>query len=302
MGTWSTGPGAPPIGAEERAGQEAYEGRALARARAKLDAFRSGALPDGPAGRAWGGFVAYCVLVLPLALLLLGAAVVGFVGAVEDSGCPYGIDRRVEATVWVVLMAGLTALAFWGAWAIWAGSKPDRPDRALLAFYRAVANGRFERAQRLVLSADLDDFPRHQPQIPNLGQPSGRSFPFAAPGAFATYWSELLRSHMWPYCLVRLKGVKVTRLGPDLAVAELTATFQMNTQIYWLLVFASLLIAVIVDLATRKRVTVDLRKILVRVGDEWHLLSGDFQGYEEWEMNWLPAPTPEASPYRGGQL
>lgn len=299
MGPWSTGPGAAPVGSQEHAAREAYEGRALSRARSKLEAFEAGRLPDVPAGRAWGSFVAYCLTVVPFALLLLAVSVAAYADSFCAGRCGGGAEQMALA-IPVVVMVGLTALAIWGAWAVWVGSKPDTPERALKSFYRAVANGHFDKAQRLVLSADLDDFPRYQPQVPNLGQPSGRIFPFSAPGAFASYWSELLRSHLWPYCLVRVKRVRVTPVSRDVAVAELTVDFAMNTQIYWLLIFASLLIAVIIDMATRKRVTVELRKVLVRVGDEWHLFSGDWQGYEEYEMNWLPAETPEASPYRGG--
>jgi hypothetical protein len=45
-----------------------------------------------------------------------------------------------------------------------------------------------------------------------------------------------------------------------------------------------------------------MRRILVRVGSEWHLLAGDFQGFEEWSTGWLPPPPAGEGPYRGGEV
>jgi len=42
----------------------------------------------------------------------------------------------------------------------------------------------------------------------------------------------------------------------------------------------------IVDLATRKTVVQEMRKILVRVGDEWHLFNGEWMGIEETDVGW----------------
>jgi hypothetical protein len=75
--------------------------------------------------------------------------------------------------------------------------------------------------------------------------------------------------------------------APDIAVVDYKLRLTMNTQLWLLLVFVALLIAVIVDFATRKVVKVELRKVLVRVGDEWKLLNAEWQGYEDYDLRWL---------------
>ena len=95
--------------------------------------------------------------------------------------------------------------------------------------------------------------------------------------------------------------MQTTKINDRMVVADFEVTFTMNTQLWWLLIFVALIIALVVDLATRTVVKQNLRKILVRVGDEWHIWDGGWQGYDEFDTNWLPAPSSEGSPYREGR-
>ncbi len=57
-----------------------------------------------------------------------------------------------------------------------------------------------------------------------------------------------------------------------------------NTSLWYLFVLlgcVGIVIGAIVDAATRRTIEDDVQKILVRVEDEWHLLSGEWQGAEE---------------------
>jgi hypothetical protein len=73
----------------------------------------------------------------------------------------------------------------------------------------------------------------------------------------------------------------------DVAVIDYKLKLIMNTRLWLLLIFVALLLAVIVDIATQKRVKAQLRKVAVKVGDEWKLLNGEWQGYEDFDLRWL---------------
>jgi len=123
--------------------------------------------------------------------------------------------------------------------------------------------------------------------VVGLGRPATSPFSFEDPASFGTYWNRLLRHHTAPYCIATVRRVRVRRLDDDIAVARFQLVLQMNTSLWLFLVLVALIVAVIVDLATRTRVTAELEKILVRVGDEWHLYDGAWQGVEEEDSTWL---------------
>jgi hypothetical protein len=168
-------------------------------------------------------------------------------------------------------------------------SRPVTPKATLAEFYRAIGKGDRARALSLLTNADRDGLARRQPVVENLGQPSGQPLDFAAPHHFGRYWQELTRSHPAPYCLTRVSHLKVTMAAADVAIVDFRLRLIMNTQLWLLLILVALLIAVIVDLATRKVVKGNLRKVLVKVGDEWKLFNGEWQGYEEYDLRWLEA-------------
>jgi hypothetical protein len=172
-------------------------------------------------------------------------------------------------------------------------SRPRTPQAALLEFYRTLSRGESKRALALLTNADRDSSTRIQPKIAELGRPNGYPLPFSDPNAFAAYWNELLRTHPAPYCVVRMSNVQVQQIAPDVAVVDYKLTLTMNTSLYYLLILLGILLGVLlafaIDAMTRKVVKADLRKVLVRVGDEWKLFNGEWQGYEEYDLRWLAA-------------
>ncbi|MBZ0135838.1 MAG: hypothetical protein K8I27_05655 [Planctomycetes bacterium] len=254
-------------------GLGSMEEQALARAGAKLDSVRTGLGGDRAAGPD-------LVQVIPAALLALLFGAPCLIGAAALARQPDGIVGGV-----ILGILGLTILAI--PVLLWIQSKPATPKRALQGFYRSLARNRVGRARALTVQADLDRFPRHQPMIAKLGRPAGIPRGFGDRHAFQSYWNELLRSHPSPYCISRVSNVRVTPIGPDIVLVDFQLKLVMNTSLWLLLVFVALLLAVIADIATRKTVKVQMRKLLVKVDDEWHLLSAEWQGYEEFNIAWL---------------
>jgi len=274
---------------------ESYHARALDRARTRLADHVAGRSPDGEVGRSIGATIALIVFVIVPLFVFLALALYG---TVEAARSPY------EDTAPMVILAGLLALGLvlsvYGTWRAYQSSDPTRPAGALSRYYKHLAKGQAEKAQRLVLSSDFDEHPRYQPLIPNLGPPSQAPIAFWQPGAFASYWNQLLRHHTVPYCYSTVSRVQVSEVDPGLAVVDFQLKFVTNTSLVWLAVLVSPIIAIILDLATRKRAHLEMTKVLVRVGSEWHLLSGELRGPEEWDLSWLPAQGAGAtSPYRG---
>lgn len=104
---------------------------------------------------------------------------------------------------------------------------------------------------------------------------------------FGDYWTGLVRYPASPYCLAQISNLHVEEIDEDLVVAEFNLKLGINTSLWILLALVTVLLALVVDLATRKRVNAPMRKILVRVGDEWHLFSGEWQGPDEADAIWL---------------
>lgn len=251
-----------------------FEEAALHRAQAKLAAVRGNTSGDAPVGYNYAAVIPLAVLsAIPGLLFLVGAVAM----LTDKRPSPGGAAFFGFMALFFLAMPVLGLLT----------SRPDSPKRALKQFYRDVGRGKHERALKLVTNADKDGFQRRQPQIGNLGQPSGYPFQFANKEQFAGFWNELLRTHPLPYCFARLSNVSVTEHGPDVAIVEYDLTLTMNTQLWFMLILIAWIIALIVDLATRKVVKVRLRKVLVKVGDEWKLFNGEWQGYEEMDLRWL---------------
>jgi hypothetical protein len=142
-------------------------------------------------------------------------------------------------------------------------------------------------ARKLVVPNDFDSFPREYPDHKALGLGGMPPYEFDAPSGFKDYWTGLVRYPSSPYCLAQVRNVRVEEIDPDIAVVEFRLKLAINTSLWILLVIVALLIALIVDLATRKRIDAPMRKILIRVGDEWHLFSGEWQGPDEQDVSWL---------------
>jgi len=252
----------------------AYEVDAFTRARSKLDALASEKAPQAPLGR----------LVWPV----VGAFLFGGLPAAFCFGWAISLYAEWSAAPGAAIsLAVCGGFAVWLAVALFKSAKPSTPKRALKIFFKSVARGRTNRARRMVVTNDLDDFPRYHPEDAALERKSVEDFRFESPDDFKRYWCSLLRYHTAPYCLATLNKVRIRQVGPDVCVAEFSLRLIMNTQLWWLLILVLWPAAIAADLATRKIATVQLRKILVRTGDEWKLFNGAWQGFEEDEPDWI---------------
>jgi hypothetical protein len=251
-----------------------YERDTLARAQEKLEALERRSVPLTPAGRFVGPVIVAVLFAGVPTLLLLWGALLFFQG---EWGPRPGVP----------LFLAIAGVLF-GALTIWLilNAKADTPNRALRLFYKALGRGNAKRALRLVVPNDLDAFPRYHPDIPVHPRLLSSPFRFDPPAGFGAYWQGLVRYHTMPYCITTVRAVKVREITPDIVVVDFRARFIMNTQLWWLLILVALIVALIVDLATRKTVVQEMRKILVRVGDEWHLFNGEWMGLEEMDVGW----------------
>lgn len=249
------------------------EEQALSRASQKLALVRSGRSGDEPAGLD-------LMLLLPsfLLALLLGAPLMFF-------GVMVMVNARNGAVGGLMLLVfGLLFMLI--PLVVYLQTRLSTPKGALLSFYKSLARGRNKRARKLIVRPDLDQFPRFQPMIADLGTPTNYPRGFNDERAFGDYWRELLLSGSMPYCLAAVKGVRETPISADVMLVDFELKLIMNTRM-WLLLFLVIgLLAAIIDLATRKTVTVPMRKVLVRVGEEWRIFSGEWQGYEEFNLDW----------------
>lgn len=268
----------------------AYVLDALGRAEIKLNALRAGVTRERPVGNlgvyAVGRSAALFFLSLPFVIFML-------VSFADKNGGSAG-----AGLIFLAIVLAMNGFAVW----LFISARADTPTKALKFFFKAVAAGKGERAASLVVSNDFDDFPRYPPQLAGFGQGSVR--PFFNPQYLGGYYNELLRYHSAPYCIASLHGVREQQIAPDLVIVDCEVRFIMNTQLWLLLVFVALLIALIADMATRKTVRMPLRKLLFKVGDEWKLFNGELQGGEEQDLRWLAQSqtpgtgTPYAPPRR----
>ena len=250
------------------------EESAIARAVAKLDDVRTGRSGDTAAGPDMRSVAITGVLASLISFPLL----VGF----------YFLIQRSDSRVGALIMFGIALLLLSIPVIGFVTSRPDSHVRCLKQFYRMLAHGRHDRARRLVIKSDLDGWPRYQPMITNLGRPTNAPRPFQNVQAFRDFWNELLRSHSSPYCIARVSRVLVTPIAPDLALVDYKLKLIMNSSMWGLMFLVIGIFALLLDIATRKVVKVDKRKLLVKVGDEWRIFSAEWQGYEEFDTSWLP--------------
>ncbi|MFI5401460.1 MAG: hypothetical protein ACHQ1G_00775 [Planctomycetota bacterium] len=255
----------------------AYEVEAIARARRKLEELRSGKVVPQPAGVFWGRRIGGGILVL------IGIALpAGFYALFSGRG------GDPDPALVAAAFFGVLGLAFAVPGLLMVmTSRADTPRHALALFYKSIGRGNMRGARKLVVPNDLDDFPRHYPDQRALGHGGTPPYEFDTQKGFHDYWTGLVRYPSSPYCIVQVRGLHVEQLDADLAVAEFDLHLSINTSLWILLALLTLLLAFIVDLATRKRVQASMRKILVRVGDEWHFFSGEWQGPDEEDDIWL---------------
>lgn len=166
-------------------------------------------------------------------------------------------------------------------------SIPSSPVRALKGYLRALGRGSYSRARILLLDADRDSFARVQPFIDKLGMPTPMPHRFDNAELFDSYWKGLLRWRPPCYCMVNVSKVKVTQLRDDVALVECQVRFIMNSSLWSLMFLVIGIFAIIIDLATRTTITMPLRKVMVRSGNEWRVFNGELMGADEHDLRWL---------------
>lgn len=244
----------------------------LQRARDKLEIARTVEAPA--AGPDIGRTLRYALLALFLGLLpgLLGIAML--TGSRPEPGGAM-IAFAFAALPWLIPVF------------VYVLSVPSSPARALKGYLKALGRGSYSRASVLVVDGDKDSFARVQPYIDRLGMPTPVPHRFDTATSFESYWKGLLRWRPPCYCLVKVSGVKVTPLRDDLALVECQVRFMMNSSLWSLMFLVIGIFAIIIDAVTRTTVTLPLRKVMVRTGNEWRVFNGELMGADEHDLRWL---------------
>jgi hypothetical protein len=246
----------------------------IQRAAYKFQQARAGALPKA------GLDVSHAVVCVLLAVLIGGVFLL--LGAAIGSG-----EKATTGPTMFFLALGVLFIGLF----LFLGFRPslNSPKAAFKSFIRVVSRGNYARAQKLIIQPDLDDFPRVQPFIVKLGQPTGMPHQFALDTSFREYWKGLLRWRPPCYCLAQVKNIRVTEVQHDVALVEGEVKFMMNTSLWLLLLPLGLIIVLIIDIATRTNVTLPLRKVVVNVNGEWRIFNGELMGADEHDLRWLGA-------------
>ena len=155
---------------------------------------------------------------------------------------------------------------------------PKTPKRTIYQFYRALGHGNIKRGKGLVCADDLDNTGRTIPYVENLGQSTGIAYIFNDRIQFKHYWKQLLRDSPLPYCRAKVTNAHFTEIADDVVIADFHLKLTRNTHLWQFLLIAGLLPAIIADIATRRVTRVQMRKVLIKVNDEWKVFSGEWQG------------------------
>jgi len=250
---------------------------ARARAREKLDAIRNGAVELRPAGRYWGRIIGALFTFAIAAGMFWGAYMVATEG--DETGI---YVAGFIAIVGALLLIPVYRLMF--------GSRATTPFRALNLYYRLLGGGKHKGARKLVVPSDFDHFPRAFPSIAKVkGYPGAEWMYFNEPGDFRAYWDALLRWPTSPYCIARVRGLKVEELAPDVIRCDFTLRLGIGSQLWFLLILfgPGLILAFILDAVTRTNIQARMSKVLVRVDDEWQLLNGAWHEADDQSTNWV---------------
>lgn len=229
------------------------------------------------------GQIAHLVLSSILALVIGGGGVGALVAALN---APKAVGVAILATIGLILLF-FAYLMVWSSVRALNAGRAKSPTMALQGFYTYVATGKHDNAAAMVLPCDFDNSERYLPQVKGLGAVGPNPLMFGNPGAFKLYWDTLLRQGIAPYCLVKVANAKEHHLLPGVCVVSFTLKTQCNTRMWWLLIPLGILIAIIVDMASRRRASVPLQKVLVQCGGHWQLFNAELQGQEELDTSWV---------------
>ncbi len=251
----------------------------LQRARDKFEACQS--LAEPPAK----GDIPRTVLAAILAVFPVGLALLFAFALWKGRG-----GSALGAFIAVVVALGFASIP----WIIFSRSRPVTPQSAFKNFFRTLSMGSHKRARALAISSDLDGFPRIQPIVEKLGQPTGMPYRFQDPGQFKLYWDQLLRPRMPAYCRMAIRNVRQTPVAANVVLVEADITITTNSTLWGMFILLGvvfgLVIYAIVDAATRTSVKLPVRKVLVKVGKEWRIFNAELMGVDEHDLSWLQRP------------
>lgn len=270
-----------------------YLAAAFERARFKV----SNVAPEAPVGPD-GAYQVYAYVNLGVGLLWLALAFV----ALAATGEPIGLS------IWPFIL--IAACFFW--FGKYRNSKPDTPERALHAWIGALNRKKWERVDRLRVHTDRDAFPR---RIATLQ--GALEMPMSNVAELKQYWQELrtrLGMHNGRWILKKVfmqpRGHGMAIVTGELSVPRVKQIYALvamvlfgvgivvtvvmaaadkmagsNMGVIMLLGMAVALLAALIVLAQRRKLP--NRKIAVFNGQEWRMLSGEWQAPEDNDLRWM---------------
>lgn len=208
---------------------------------------------------------------------------------------PFGLLAMLIATLGrgaVPVAIFLGAIALLGLLALIPGiynATPRTPQAALHIFYALIQSGSFNEAFERVVQCNRDDFPMRVVDVPVFGKPSETAHLDAQ--AFMRYWQSLLGVNEAPWVQIRTHGFDVRDLGHNLFGVDFNIEFVIRDKRWlWLLLLGLLpgyALALILSYWTSVRIRGRLHKLVYRLGGEYQLFNGEFQGAEEFDLSWL---------------
>lgn len=170
----------------------------------------------------------------------------------------------VDPAAAVALSAASVAIAGVVAWFFYKDNTKT-PFRSVTYFLNSALQGGHSIAYAMLVQADKDDLPRRSGEA---------EFTFAAVDGFRGYWESVRRSGGGIGRVLVDTRHEITMLDDDLALVKF---------------------ALLDD--NGKRGT-DLRKLTVRVGDEWHLFNGEWSSPEDDDTSWTAHAAPHSPALR----
>jgi len=166
---------------------------------------------------------------------------------------------RIHPVPAIGVSVASSALAAFLAWRFYR-DETGTPFKAVRYFFASALSGRHGHAYDMLIEADKDDTPRRV---------NGREFSFSGVDGFRDYWESVRAAGGGPGRVLFDAHHEVTMLDDDLALVKF---------------------ALLDEGGKRGR---DMRKLTVRVGDEWHLFNGEWSSSEDDDTSW----TSQASPH-----
>jgi hypothetical protein len=154
------------------------------------------------------------------------------------------------------------------------------PVKGLKAFLGAIRVGRYKYAYACLLEGDKDDAERVRRAISEVSVDGG-SYSFKNLAGFKEYWRTMTHASGMSMRRAKLSGLREVSVSGDYAVVSASVTIESYP--WLLLVFLPLAlipVALVISLIT-KRETVNVSKLLRRVGNQWYVVNGELDSPED---------------------